>query len=131
MAYNPTNWQAGDIVTAEKLNNIEQGISGLQYDLIFSALEDGEGNDVYTVISGTYSNIVEKLTHGDFVQVLMFNSVYDEEQGTYTQQATPHYNIEYPCALESDPTVTDAISVSYAFYLLSDNTIVDDGGGIS
>lgn len=26
MAYNKTNWQAGDIVTAEKLNNIEGGV---------------------------------------------------------------------------------------------------------
>lgn len=26
MAYNPTNWKSGDVVTAEKLNNIESGI---------------------------------------------------------------------------------------------------------
>lgn len=26
MAYTPTNWQCGDVVTAEKLNNIESGI---------------------------------------------------------------------------------------------------------
>ena len=27
MSYTPTNWQTGDIVTAQKLNNIETGIS--------------------------------------------------------------------------------------------------------
>jgi hypothetical protein len=27
MSYNKTNWKTGDIVTAEKLNNIENGIS--------------------------------------------------------------------------------------------------------
>lgn len=26
MSYNPTTWQDGDIITAEKLNNIETGI---------------------------------------------------------------------------------------------------------
>ena len=28
MAYEPTNWQAGDVVTSAKLNKIEQGIAG-------------------------------------------------------------------------------------------------------
>lgn len=27
MAYTPTNWQTGDTITAEKLNNMEQGIA--------------------------------------------------------------------------------------------------------
>lgn len=27
MSYTPNNWQTGDIITAEKLNNMEQGIS--------------------------------------------------------------------------------------------------------
>lgn len=28
MAYEPTNWKAGDIVTSAKLNKMEQGIAG-------------------------------------------------------------------------------------------------------
>lgn len=28
MSYEPTNWQTGDIITAEKLNKLEQGVSG-------------------------------------------------------------------------------------------------------
>lgn len=27
MAYTPTEWKSGDVITAEKLNNIEEGIS--------------------------------------------------------------------------------------------------------
>lgn len=30
MAYIPTEWETGDVITAEKLNNMEQGIVGLQ-----------------------------------------------------------------------------------------------------
>ena len=30
MSYNSTTWQTGDIVTANKLNNIEQGITTLE-----------------------------------------------------------------------------------------------------
>lgn len=29
MAYTPTNWQTGDTITAEKLNNIENGINNV------------------------------------------------------------------------------------------------------
>lgn len=32
MAYEPTNWQAGDIVTSAKLNKMEQGIA--RYDIV-------------------------------------------------------------------------------------------------
>lgn len=28
MSYTPTNWQTGDTITAEKLNNMENGIAG-------------------------------------------------------------------------------------------------------
>ena len=35
MAYTPTEWECGDVVTAEKLNNIEEGIQ--------EALESGGG----------------------------------------------------------------------------------------
>lgn len=34
MSYEPTNWQTGDIVTAEKLNNMESGISSAGNTLI-------------------------------------------------------------------------------------------------
>ena len=28
MTYNPTEWKAGDVVTSEKLNKLEQGVAG-------------------------------------------------------------------------------------------------------
>lgn len=33
MTYTPTNWQNGDTITAEKLNNIENGIVGVETDV--------------------------------------------------------------------------------------------------
>ena len=45
MSYTPTNWQTGDIITAEKLNNMENGIASsifyLQTGQLQSALLDG------------------------------------------------------------------------------------------
>lgn len=43
MSYTPTNWQAGDIITAAKLNNMESGIAnagGSEYDIIIDAGEE-------------------------------------------------------------------------------------------
>lgn len=34
MSYTPTTWADGDLITAQKLNNIENGIANLENDLI-------------------------------------------------------------------------------------------------
>ena len=43
MSYSSTTWQTGDIVTADKLNNIEQGITTLD-----TALNNKAGKTVAT-----------------------------------------------------------------------------------
>lgn len=41
MAYTPTNWQTGDVVTAERLNKLEGGVASLSnYDIVFTATND-------------------------------------------------------------------------------------------
>lgn len=45
MAYTPTEWQSGDIVTSEKLNKIENGIAGAG---------GGGGGEVF-MVGGTYN----------------------------------------------------------------------------
>lgn len=42
MAYNPTNWECGDVVTAEKLNKLEEAVEDLSIAI------DGEGGLVIT-----------------------------------------------------------------------------------
>lgn len=44
MAYTPTIWNENDIITAEKLNNIESGISDLVLDLGEVELTINDGN---------------------------------------------------------------------------------------
>ena len=50
MAYTPTNWQDGDIITADKLNHLEQGIAANEQGIEDTTLEfsdpDNDGNIV-------------------------------------------------------------------------------------
>ena len=56
MSYTPTNWQTGDTVTAEKLNNMESGIEAAKSSFIiqltptaqdFSGVMDKTGDEIY------------------------------------------------------------------------------------
>ena len=45
MAYTPTNWQDGDIITAAKLNNIEQGLVSAGQAIEDATLEFTDPNE--------------------------------------------------------------------------------------
>ena len=44
MGYNKTTWATGDIVTSEKLNNIENGVSGNEPFIVNFTLNDTDGS---------------------------------------------------------------------------------------
>ena len=48
MAYEPTNWKAGDVVTSAKLNKMEQGIANTGSVMIVETTF-GKGSDAYDV----------------------------------------------------------------------------------
>lgn len=50
MAYTPTEWATGDVITAEKLNNMEQGIEDAQLNILTVDLDETFGtHDVYNI----------------------------------------------------------------------------------
>lgn len=42
MAYEPTNWKTGDVVTSAKLNKLEQGVAAGSGVLVVTATEDDD-----------------------------------------------------------------------------------------
>lgn len=60
MAYTPTVWATGDVITAEKLNKAEQGIADA-YEVFTVTVT--ESNGTYTA-DKTYAEIVESLENG-------------------------------------------------------------------
>lgn len=61
MAYEPTVWKSGDVVTSAKLNNIEQGIANAGSDslLLVTLTYDEDADDGTYISSATFAKIVE------------------------------------------------------------------------
>lgn len=71
MAYNPTNWKTGDVVTSAKLNNIEAGVSTAQ--VINVAMGEAEigGETVSNAILATPTDIGTWMRGGHIVRVFI------------------------------------------------------------
>ena len=69
MAYTPTNWECGDVVTAEALNKIENGIAnasggGNEIVVIRAASISEDGNNIIITTDKTWQEIFDALTDG-------------------------------------------------------------------
>lgn len=67
MSYSPRNWQSGDIITAAKLNHIENGISSIPDTKIVNIEVSTYDMQNFTVISvdQEFSTIFEGITEND------------------------------------------------------------------
>lgn len=63
MAYEPTVWKSGDLVTATKLNKMEQGIAGSGGGVL-CVRDDTNGT-----LNKTFGEIVTALENGTFVYI--------------------------------------------------------------
>lgn len=80
MSYTPTNWQTGDVITAEKLNKMEGGIAaGSATGLITSS-------DDFQTIDQSYNDIVAMVEagliphYGIYGQMYYLNEVQEIDQ---------------------------------------------------
>ena len=74
MSYTKTTWVTGDIITADKLNNMENGIYG-SYPLLVTYTSDG---DTSTTLSCTYNQVKAALQAGSRV-IAPVTMEYDDE----------------------------------------------------
>ena len=92
MSYTPTNWQTGDIITAERLNKLENGVAALSnYDIVFTQTYDDNDNDVFTADGLSVEELYQKGARnlnalsitGDTVRKPIAYSLYIEDGVTY------------------------------------------------
>lgn len=76
MAYNQTNWSSNDLITAEKLNNLENGVANLNTFYITATtttVTPSRGTDeniTRTTLSASYDDIIEAINNNKIVQMV-------------------------------------------------------------
>ena len=92
MSYEPTVWQTGDTVTAEKLNKLEQGVTnagGGVFIIPITSTEDG--HDITYSTTVTVGEIATALTNGKLCVCVddlgsIFPFIEDVGDGSYNFQ---------------------------------------------
>lgn len=60
MAYIPTEWETGDVITAVKLNKLENGVAAIDGVMVVLAEEEGDT----ATLTATYAEIAAAMTAG-------------------------------------------------------------------
>lgn len=58
MAYTPTVWETGDVITAEKLNKAEQGIAAANADILIVTASEGTLDKKFSEIYSAYPKVL-------------------------------------------------------------------------
>lgn len=74
MSYEPTNWATGDIVTADKLNKLENGVVGSSSSGNLIATATKNDNNYY-VLDKTWKDIEDAINAGGTVMVKESNGL--------------------------------------------------------
>ena len=117
MAYTPTEWSKGDIITAEKLNNIENGISNNLASVIDTGVDAYVpnhsagiikiGDNNYTLRVPTTFYYIQELYIDEVGYVLpdVWNTIY---------QFYDTYNI-LPCLVNNNVSLQNEITLSFTY----------------
>lgn len=88
MAYTPTNWQTGDVITAEKLNKLEGGVADSFAPFIVNVSFDPDTQEYSTdkTYAEVYSALENKnvfyIIHGDRGLVISCTVAFVDNGGT-------------------------------------------------
>ncbi len=58
MAYIPTEWETGDVITAEKLNKAENGIAAANADVLIVTSSEGTLDKKFSEIYSAFPNVL-------------------------------------------------------------------------
>ena len=88
MSYEPTVWAAGDVVTATKMNKIEQGISENSGGGNTGLVVDIEEEDGTYILSERFSTIADCIESGGMVYIHGTKTIEESEIDFYTPVQT-------------------------------------------
>lgn len=105
MSYYPSAWKTGDVITAEKLNNMEKGISDADKTMLGQMVIDISGGSSTTLLPLVVDT---NLVYTDFIcksiDLMYTNADISPESGTYSESIV--YMIT---AAAADPNDSDKV----------------------
>lgn len=133
MSYTEQTWANGDIITAEKLNHMEDGIAGaLSVDLIVRVDVD-DGDPTFTVTYGNSADVLSKFAQGKSAIGAVELNIFEEgsvvQSGTYIGKIAKEGSNVRLMASELSPNISSGsflslIGTAYNFEI-SGTTVVD------
>ena len=73
MSYEKHTWETGETITAEKLNNLEDGVSGNNSDLFMLVNAETVDNNTLTAIDKTFDEIANFIINGGIAMMRLVN----------------------------------------------------------
>lgn len=101
MAYTPTEWQSGDVVTSAKLNNIESGITSASGLCVYDGEESTLNKSYNDLLSMLNSGVIPFFVYNNFIYIL--GVIDPEDEGINFKQNTTSGNPFYFVMPDSDP----------------------------
>ena len=118
MAYEKHTWETGEKITAEKLNNLEDGVSGNGGILLVTATYDGQNYQA----DKTFSEILEAIQNNLIVKV-----IYTNQYGLtlhMSLQSVGSYNITFGTTLYFDGGGEEEPSIEFYECSIANNNLV-------
>lgn len=116
MSYSPTNWQNGDIITAEKLNKLENGVaesSGSSSDSNIEIIDiDVAYPSMVATSSHTFAQILSAYQSGKLIIARLYSPILGNVEITYHIELTTNEDIFSFFFQNFSPTLND-ISGTY------------------
>lgn len=137
MAYTKNTWASGDVVTAEKLNHIEDGIESAATAEL-PAVSDTDNGDVLTVVDGVWGKAAPSGGGVDMVVVYVTAAPADVGYTFATETAYADILAEieagkvviYWATFDNDESVNIEMSVSVGYSKSGDTIFLTLGNGM-
>ena len=92
MSYTPTDWDIGDVITAEKMNKLEQAVAGGGgYDLVLTVPQHDQSAANVEVVSGDILECEQKIADGEPVNAVLVGT----NEWSYTPSGVNAPNVSW------------------------------------
>lgn len=119
MAYTPTNWANGDVITSEKLNKIEQGLANGGGGIFMITADMESGTFLFSNVSATFEEATEAYINGMLLILRIRSAIGDGQYLIFDV-------VQYATAIDSGEILRFAFTITVEG--ITRNIVFDSNG---